>query len=500
MNKCLFLFVALLFFQRSVWALDWTIRPSLKLEETFSDNIKLRDSDKQSAFVTELSPGISIKGTSSVNSIDLNYRMQNLYNANGDSGLDINNQLQMNTHYEFVDNRLFLDSSASISQQNVSNRRLATDNISGGDSTTVSTFQFSPYWKPHFKDFADGELRVTYDRVNTEGGRSEISNSDSFSQNIRLNSGNEFSYVSWSLAFNNSTRSNIGGEDANFQDSQADIRYAIGRYFSAFARLGHSNNSFASNSNSNANGVIYTFGGQWEPSQRFRIEAGYGNNSFVTVEITPFNRLHWITTYSNNDIGLNTGSTWNTQLNYHTRRSVWTLSYSEDTITTQQLLLEQQVFLVTDDFNQPNQNIVSTQDFFFNNRLPTTNEVFVTKRADVSVSFRTGKSNISGNIFRTIRTFEQGRNDEEVTGLSASWSWQFARRTSSIIRSSWQKTEGDGVDAFSNNRFDVSLALTRNIYSRLNGKLEYRFVDLNSDDSLNDYSENRFIASLSLQF
>jgi hypothetical protein len=303
------------------------------------------------------------------------------------------------------------------------------------------------------------------------------------------------------LAFNNSNRSNGNGEDVNFQNSQADIRYAIGRDFSAFARIGHSNNSFASNSNSNANGVVYTFGGQWQPSQRFRIEAGYGNNSFVTVEISPFNRLHWITTYANNDIGLNTGDVWSTELNYYTRRSVWTLSYSEDTTTTQQLLLDQQIFSTTDAFNELNQNIVTTQDPLFNTQLTSlTDEVFINKRAGLSASFRTGKSNISADVFLITRTFEQRQNDEEVTGVSASWNWQFSRRTSSTIRSGWQKTESDGVDAFSDNRFDVSVGLTRNIIYRLNGRLEYRFVDQSSDNSLNDYSENRISASLLLQF
>ena len=475
---------SLLIFNAPVWALNWTIRPSLDLEQVYSDNIKLTDTDKKSALVTELSPGVVINGSSAISYFDFNYKMQNLYNAGGDSGIDINNQLKMDTLYEFVSNRVFMESSSSISQQNISNRRIQSDNISGDDSiATVSTFKLSPYWTPHFKGFADGEIRVTYDRVNSSGSESSLSKTNSLAQNIKLTSGHDFSSMSWFVTFNNSESSNSDSEDVNFQDSEVEVRYAIGRKFSIFARGGHSNNSFSSNSESNQNGVHYTLGGQWRPSLRLNVEAGIGNNSFITVDISPFRRLHWVTTFANNDIGLNTGNTWNSELNYRTRRSVWKLTYNEKTVTTQRLLLDQQV---------------STQ---FNTRLPTlTDEVFITKRADASFTFHTGKSDVIAKAYKTIRTFEQSDDDEEVTGFNVSWNWKFSRRTSALFKSNWQQTESEGIDAFVDERIDFSVGITRNILSRLNGKVEYRYVDQSSDDDLNTYSENRVTATLSLQY
>jgi len=499
-NIVLYVFSAYIaFYQMPALALDWTIRPSASLEQVYSDNIRLSDTNKKSALVTEVRPGVSINGQSSRSTVDLNYNLQGLYNARGDSGVDINNQLQMNTDYEFVRDKLFIESSASVSQQNNSNRRIVIDNISGGDSSSdISTFKISPYWTPHFKGFADGMFRVTYDRVSAEGN-DRLSNTDAVSQNISLTSGNDFSLLSWSLLFNNSDRQNSNGDDVSFQNSQLELRHALGREFNVFARGGQSSNSFASNSNSNSNGISYTFGGQWKPSQRFSLEAGYGNNRFVTVVISPFNRLHWTATYSDNDIGLNTGSRWNTVLDYTTRRSVWKLSYSEDTMTTQQLLLDQQIFTTSDAFGNSIQG--TSNDALRNSTLPTlTDEVFVTKRADISFSFKTGKSDISANAFKTFRTFEQSSNDQEVTGLSTSWNWQFLKRTSSNLRASWQKTESDGINSFSDERFDFSASVTRNILARLNGSLEYRFVDQSSNDNLNSYSENRITANLSLQF
>jgi len=482
-------------YQVPVFALNWTLHPNISLRQIYSDNINLSNTDISSALVTEINPGLSINGSSPISSFDLTYNLQALYNAQGKSDTDFHNQLQMNTDYELVQNRLFIDSTSSISQQNNSNRQIAADNISGsGGSSTISTLMISPYWTPHFKNFADGELRVTYDRVSSEQDEGEdntLSDSNSFSQNISLNSGQYFSLFSWSLLFNNSEQNNQGSESVSFQDSQLEIRYAIGRKFSVFARGGHNSNSFATNSDSSNNGISYTFGGQWEPSQRLRVEAGYGNNRFITVEISPFNRLHWITTYSNNDIGLNTGSKWDTELNYNTRRTDWTIGYSEDTVTTQQLLLEQQVLNTTD----------TSALFDRNTGLPTlTDEVFITKTFDLSFSFQSGKSNISANAYKTFRTYELSSNDEDVTGVSASWNWDFIRRTSSNLQVGWQKTESDGLDSFSDKRFNFSASITRNILSRLNGSIEYRFVDQSSSDDSNQYSENRITANLSLTY
>ncbi len=487
-----------------VFALDWTVQPSIDVEQTFSDNVNLTAQNRQKASITQVNPGISVRANSTINTFDLNYRMQNLFNNTAtESDADINNQLQMDSSYQFVADKLYIETSSSISQQNTSNRRIASDNISSNDnsSATVYTLQTSPYWKAHFNSFADAEFRATYDFVGTKSSESLLSKTHSVSENISLTSGSDFKRISWSASVNNSHRFNSESETIRFQDSQGELRYAIGQEFNVFAQVGHSSNSFNSNSDSNKNGVSYTFGGQWKPSQRFSLEAGYGNNYFVTVDLMPFNRLHWITTYTNNDIGLNRGGTWNTDLNYTTRRTTWTLSYTEDTLTTQQLLLEQDIFNVTDAFGDVETNILLEQSQQNNIRLPSlTDEVFISKTIEIQGAFRSGKSELSANMYHTFRLFEVSGNKEALMGLSGSWNWKFYDRMNSIVQSGWQKTESKGANAFVDNRVDASVAITRNISSRLTGKIEYRFIKQVSSDILNNYDENRISANLTLKF
>ncbi len=95
----------------NVFAFDWRLRPSLSMSEMFSDNLELSDNAKKSGFVSEVAPGVSIQGASPWSNLNLNYRLQGLYNAGGRDAVDINHQLQFNSLYQALRNTLFLQTS-----------------------------------------------------------------------------------------------------------------------------------------------------------------------------------------------------------------------------------------------------------------------------------------------------------------------------------------------------------------------------------------------------
>jgi len=487
-----FLFISGASFQ--VFAADWIFRPNLTVREVFSDNIRQDANNKKSALVTEVDPGFNLRTISTINTFNMRYRMQNLYNAGGNSNIDINHQLALNSKYRLIRNRVYVDTQSSISQQNTSNRRIASDNLTGGSNTTVTTFSISPYWTPHFKGFATGLVRVSYDRVSTTGGQSSLSDTNTYRQQIQLNSGHDFSRFTWSVSFNNQQSQRSNGNDVNFQSSQIVLRTYFTRRLSGFIQAGQESNDFQSTTNSNKNGIYYTAGLQWRPSMRFSVQAGYGNNKFVTVNISPIRRITWSTTYSNNDIGTNRGSRWQTSFRYYTRRSNWLFTYSENTVTTQQILLGQQAVVA--------QNNTGLNGF--RPDLPSlTDEVFINKRADLSYSFTTGKSNINLNGYRSRRTYQVSQNNEDVYGASASWNWNFSQRSRSILRMLWQTTEGQ--DGTSDQRFEGSFGLSRNIANfagsrSVYGSVQYRFINQQSDLANNEFLENRISASISMRF
>ncbi len=498
------------FYGAQSFAGEWSITPRLQLQEIYSDNIRLLSKNKKSAFVTSVSPGISIIGQTARNRLNLNYTMQNLYNANGDSGINIFNQLQFNSQHTLATNRLFLEAGGSVGQQNISNTQIASDNISGsGSRSNISTVSLSPYWTPHFGNFADGILRLNFNTVTSDnnsatfiGGNGQpqvnaFSDTLTLGEDVQLNSGNYFKRVTWNAAFNNTKNFRSGGQDVKFQNYYGTLRTHINKHFNVFATAGQSDNSFQTNNGSIKNGFYYTIGGQWSPSEHYSIEAGGGNNSYVTVYISPMQRLNWTTTYRHNTVGLNTGSTWNTNLRYQTRNSTWYLTHTNDTTTTQAIFLSQQ---------NPTANITQQNAIIF---LPNLiDDVYVRKIWNFGVNFNTGKSTVRGNFFDEKRTSQNTGTTENVRGVSASWYWQFTPKTSVYIQPMWQQIDRDGSlvstlstkTATKDNRYDVTIGVSRAITNRLNGSLEFRHLDQSSDLDTNNYQENRATASLFMRF
>ena len=546
MSSSLIVTIVSLFYYTEPYALSWTIYPTIQAQEIYSDNIKLaRPGREQSAFVTALNPGISLNANSPRSTWNFNYRMQNLYNAGGDDGITIFNQLQSNSHNIFISNKLFLDTFSTIGQQNINNNRLGADNINGSaNSTNVYNFGLSPYWTPRFGNYANGTARLNFNTVvigdnsspiynlnsplnnnlnnNFNSALNTVSDSQNFAQTLNLNSGSYFQRVSWNLSFNNNENYRVNSPNVKFQNSNGRVNTSINQKFSVFAQGGYSNNDYQSTTGDNNSGFYYTVGGQWQPSQRFSLTAGAGNNSYVTVYISPMQRLNWTTTYSNNAVGTNfgqysgasgvsgggnAGQNWQTALNYRTRRSTWSLTHDNNTTTSQQILAQNQIFPAQNQLGNPINNLEPNSRAINNPNL--NDEVILTKNWNFSVSFNTGKSTLTGNAYFNNYQYQISDTNQKLTGVSGTWNWKFASQTSAYLRPQWQMTDNQG--SINNQQYyTVSIGMNHSITSRLNGVLEFQHVNQSSDGSssisqlLNnlafDYQENRVTASLFMRF
>lgn len=484
---------------------DIKVTPSLSAQEIYSDNINLAPSGKeQSAFVTDISPGIAIIGQSARSQLNLNYKMQNLYNAGGNNDLKTSNQLQYNSSTILINNALFLDSQSSIGQQNTNINKISNDNISGGvGSTTVTTFGLSPYWTPRFGNYASGILRANFNTVSTDQNNqtatNTLSDTKTLAEIIQLNSGSEFQRINWNLRHNNSVNYRDNGDDVKFQNSNLTVRTYINQYFNVFANGGYSNNSFKSN-NGNPNGASYTLGVQWTPSLFYNLEVGIGNNSHVTLNISPMRRLTWATTFNKNSIGLNSGNTWQTALNYSTSHSNWSLTHDNDTTTVQQILLEQKIFNVQDAQGNTVIDSITNEAVQRAINIPTsTNDVIVRQKWNFSTTYNTGKSTVNVSAFNEDRSFERAGNNQIIQGISATWNWQFANKTSAYVRPLWQQT--DNSLNTKSDRYDFTIGINESITSQINGKLEFRHLNQISDlNTTNSYQENRATASVFMRY
>lgn len=397
----------------AAFGFEWIARPNLSMSEMFDDNLNLSQTAKKAGAVTEITPGFYLKGQSPWSNVNLNYRLQGLYNAQADDAVTVNHQLQFSSTLQPVQNTLFLDTSATIAQQNASNSFIATDNISGRSTTQNENFNISPYFTPHFGQYATGLLKGGYgrsffDQSNSGGGSSSststIGDSETISKQIGLTSGTYFNVLSWGLNYNgqnqqtSGTATNSGG-DTRFESYAANGRYFINQNWNVFAQGGYENNHYQTISNSVKNGFDYTGGVQWKPSNWYSIEGGIGNNSHATIQYNPSNNLTSHVTYNYKTVGLNLGSTWDAGLMYTTQMSRWNLGYTQQTMTTQQALNAlyaysskyNSLYEITDPntakiLQDPNNTQSFLNAFGANSRLinapKLVNDVLITKTAD----------------------------------------------------------------------------------------------------------------------
>jgi len=506
-SECLFITVLIsIFYVNQVEAFDWRVRPGLSMTEMFSDNLTLSDSNQESGFVTEVAPGLSLMGSSPWSNFNFNYRLQGLYNAGGQEAFDINHQMQMSSLYQAVKNTLFLETSSSISQQNVNNAFVAADNLSGPDNRVESkTFNISPYWTPHFGRFANGLLRVGYSRADFDNVQNAfatendyttnlISNTDTYNKQARLSSGSYFNTIKWSLDYSDTENNRQSGNDVNFESYSGNVRYFINHKFNVFAQGGYENNDYQTLNNNISNGFYYTVGGQWRPSQYYAIEAGAGNNQHVTLQLNPSPNLNSSVTYRNKDVGLNLGSSWDALINYRLERATWGFNYNQYTTTVQQAII--------DSFEVNNQETTDTLGSRIISAPNAVDDVIISKRANFSFGYQTGKSRFNANAYNIRRSYELSIQEDNVYGISGGWQWQVIPRLSFFLQPLWQSTEG----VADNKRYDVALGLSRPVPINLgrplvaNTRLEFRHIEQMSDQNDFDFTENRATANFAVQF
>ncbi len=294
------------------------MEPNLVVRQLYSDNIGLTSrgasgsssaQKADDAFVTELSPGISIRREGK-SKFDLYYRMQNLFYAGTDVDPRINNQLQMRSKTEIIDDSVFVDSTSTIGQYNsTTTGRFAVDNISRtGNTSEYRTFRINPYWRPHLGGYAEGYVGVTYSNIG--GGNFD---SNIFEQRADLMSGNRFDTVTWRANFYNQDNERNrgiqgvrGSGNVKYQNYNGEIRYRLTKQFSPFIQAGHFENDFAGLTRiaGARNGGYWTAGLAWTPSAKLALQGGIGgNNHFLSLAWEPSRRTSLWFIYRDSEVG-----------------------------------------------------------------------------------------------------------------------------------------------------------------------------------------------------
>jgi uncharacterized protein (PEP-CTERM system associated) len=503
-----FIALAMLLVYSHADAADWKITPNLTLKETYTDNVTLAPRGlEKSDFITQINPGISLTGTGSHLKLNANYSMQNLVYADDSSRNTMNHVLNANANAELVDNLLFLDGRAAISQQNISLLGAqADDNVNiTGNRTEVQTYSISPYLRHSFNHFASTEARYTHNEVSTGG--SGLANSQADRIQLSLNSGSAFDTLGWGLNYSNNKTSyaNTASIIAPATDTEVlsgSLRYSITPKFRLTATSGYEKSNYIS-TGAKPEGSFWSAGFSWAPSARTSIDASTGKRYY--------------------------GDTYSLAASHRTRLTAWSLGYSEDvTSTRSQFLIPVTIdtsqylnLLLSSAFPDPviRQQYVDALVQVFGPSFAEpvnylTNSFFLQKRLQTAVAVTGAKNTLVLSLFSSSREAQSSQAQDSIlfgnsalaqnnktkqVGGSAHWNWRIDPRTSANINLGYTRNSLLSLGRTDKNK-TIRLSLTRRLQPKLNGSIELRRMQLDSSQAGSGYSENAAIASLSMRF
>ncbi len=486
-------------------AIEWKFVPTLSVQETYSDNVRLAPRGEQSSdFITQISPGVEFSGLGRGLKVKGTYVMNNLAYAETKEGVSAFHQFNATANAELLRDLFFLDARASINQQVISPfGPQSTDNTNITDNRTeVRTLSLSPFIRRNFGQTATAELRYSHDEVTTT--TAELLPHDSDRVSLNIDSGPAFRTLGWALNFSNRTQHFRNGENIDFSTSSASLRYRLSSKLSLSATGGYEKNTYVS-IGEKPQGYFWLAGLTWTPMSRATIDAQIGNRFY--------------------------GRTYALASSYRTRSSVWSLGYNENISTTTAQFVIPMAVNTSEFLNQlwktsipDNDTREEIVDGFVRDRgLPVslsqsvntlTNRVFLQKSLNASAAFNGIRHTVLLSAFNTRR---EGQTPNELDnlllgpgnahledrtrqiGISAVWNWRLSQRTSLNVNGTRTRVQSLSTDVTSNNK-TVRIALTTRLQPKLKGTVEVRLRRQDGNQNAANFQENAVTASIHTRF
>lgn len=469
--------VALMALAAAAQAAEWRVQPRFNLSETWTDNVTLVEQDPEDDYITQISPGLSVRGEGGRLRFGAEYNLQNVISANDGDRNRTNHQLQADGRGEFVKHVFFVDASSRITQALVDNReRFADTNrlFDNNNRADVFTYQVSPSLRHHFGRWADAEARYTRGEVFTESNRADVSDSSRDAFELTLSSGRWFQRVPWQLSYQDTTVEGGRREQSEFRSIRGQVSYVFNRQFRASFSAGDESNSFATSRRSN-DGFFWNVGGTWTPSRRTSLEARYGDRFF--------------------------GHNFGFDVRHRRRHSTFSLSYSEDVQTLNRLLTEQELVQLVDEFGNPILDPPVEGEIPLPIDTPSlSRDVFVTERLNASWRYQRRRNTLTLRVNRSVRSFEAEGDEDETTNLSVSASRSLSRQTRAGVNGQWQRSEFTRTGGETQDFFFARAFVSHTLSPYLSGNLDYSYRQRSADGAGEDYTENSVSASLNVRF
>ena len=516
-NKRIYLLACLLI-ALPAWSGEWKFTSGIALSERYSDNVDLKaNGQAESDWITEISPRISMSRAGGRVKANVDYSLQGLLYANDSDQNDVRHNLNGRATAELARDFFFLDATARISHQllSLADAGGLGDAVGSGNTTSVGSFSLSPYIKHRFGSAATVEARMTQDGVFI--GDSSLSDTNSTRYQLSAVGGNYFPPLTWGASYTKSDTSNSGAStsDSGNESASANARYRLTRKFGLLAQASMEKNNFAGASSSVQDYSSYGLGAFYTPSRRVSMDVLFNdsdNGAFVSGSLTLNPTLRTSITATTSERAY--GRTYSFNLAHRTRRSNWSLRYSDDLTTSQQQYLDysgvknayfcpviNKVEIVP--YGQPPSDPV-TCVYILSSGPPSQaqiNQTYVSKNLMGVIGYSLRRNTWLLSVFDTQREYQSLVSGSDTTrGLQASWSLRPAAHTTFTLLSGISQNEISGPPSREDDLWNLSLVATHQFQPKVSGSVEVRHQERTSTDATGSYDENSVAARLNMSF
>jgi len=494
-NKRFFLLACLLA-AAPAWAGDWKFTSGISLSERFSDNVDLAaNGQAESDWITEISPRISMSRAGGRAKANVDYSLQGLLYANDSDRNDLRHNLNGRVNAELAKEWLFLDATARISHEllSLADAGGLGDAVGIGNTTSVGAYSLSPYIKHRFGSAATVEARLSRDDVFI--GDSSLSDTQSTRYQLSAVGGKYLPPLSWSANYSKTDTKNSAASDSGSELASANARYRLSRKFGLLAQASHEKNDFTGASNRIQDYSSYGFGAFYTPSRLVSMDVLYNdsdNGSFISGSLTlnPTLRTSIIATTSERAYG----RTYSLNLAHRTRKSNWSLRYSDDLTTTQQQFTNFFGYLCPVGTLPPNPSCIPVFIRYQNN------ETYVAKTLIGTVSYTLRRNTFNLSLYNNEREYQSIAGNDKTRGMQASWSLKPAAHTTFTLSGGVSQNQISGPPDREDDLWNLTLRATHQFQTKVSGSVEVRHQERTSDQISGEYAENSVAARLNMSF
>ncbi len=484
----------------------WRFVSSIGVDETYSDNINLSPAgSERSDFVTSISPSISATRYGPRLTAVLQYSPQLLLYANGTNGTQFRNSLNATTNATIVENLLFFDASANISQQNISPFGTQAANTVNGSTNRAETryYSFGPTLQSRYDRDLQYSAGYRYQQSNADSGAYATSHTNT--EFAQFQSSTSFRDVGFGGSLNRSDQEYGGINEIVTESVNSNVTYVLQPTLHLQGNIGYDRNRYPTTGQADFQGVSYSGGFSWQPSHHTSVNAQVGHRYFgptanISIQQTTAKFVVSATYVRDQTTSNASGISQIQDPNYALVDQFYRATITDPVLRQQAVTTAlQQAGLSTSQFG--NQGFLS-------------NQLFVQKRADISVGLLGLHNTITFDANRTesqslsaitagFDIFNQASRFQ-TTSFSANLSHRLGPRMS--VNFTAQKIHNNAIEGVGDTRQrQLVVSLNRQFQPKLSGTVLYRNTNQTSSNPTagfygGNYRENAILGSLRLNF